>query len=151
MAIRKTRLITKNSVSSGATLPTDILKGEAVVNLNNGILFYSGSGSNFTPAADNPTPGYFEVGSNLYDLRLRNKITQYQGTTSLAGKFLSGTSTGFVLASISAIGGITNYQYYPNSNMFVITSSDGNSYSATVTSVSGLTVNGNLTVTGKTR
>jgi uncharacterized delta-60 repeat protein len=43
------------------------------------------------------------VGSNLYNLKIRNQITSYSGITNLSGKFLSGTSNGFVLANISDI------------------------------------------------
>jgi hypothetical protein len=95
MAIRKTRLITRNTSTSGQTFPGDIIKGEALVNLSEGILFYSGAPSspNFTPS--NYNNGYFEVGSNLYDLRVRNNATVANiltvnnlivtGTTNLSG------------------------------------------------------------------
>jgi hypothetical protein len=162
MATRQTRLLTKNSTSSNQVLPSSILKGEAVVNLNDGILFYSGaSGGNFTPFVDpnNASSGgtFFEVGSNLYNLQLRNQITQYQGFSgiSLNGQFLSGTSTGFVLAPISSIQGVdrhvTGFTYIANTNTFEITQTQGGpTKTATFNEVSGLTVNGDLTVTGNT-
>jgi hypothetical protein len=158
MATRKTRLITKNSILSGTTLPSgiDALRGEAVVNLNDGILFYSGStgAANFVPS-NNTTPGYFEVGSNINQLKIRDRITSYSGvTTGLAGQFLSGTSTGFVLAPISSIVGVdtfvTGFTYTATTNTLYIRSNIGQYSALTVTidEMSGLTVNGNLTVTG---
>ena len=77
MAIRQTRLLIKNNQVpnapfSGATL----LKGEAIVNTADGILMFSGSSlstSEWTPAGTGGNASFFEVGSNLYDLRLRNR------------------------------------------------------------------------------
>jgi len=112
MAIRNTRLIIKNSVIPSQTLPSSgVLQGEGLVNLGDGILFFSGgtAGSPTFVHSNNPTPGYFEVGSNLYQLKIRDKITSYSGVTDLSGKFLSGTSTGFVLADTSSIQGIDRY------------------------------------------
>lgn len=115
MAIRETRLVIKNNSIpnapfSGATL----LKGEAIVNTADGIMMFSGvtsSTNEWTPAGTGANANFFEVGSNLYDLRLRNKITQYEGLngTDLIGKFLSGTTSGFVLADISSIGSTDTY------------------------------------------
>lgn len=156
MATRKTRLITKNSIISGTTLPTgvDALRGEAVVNLNEGILFYSGAAGSTNFTQSNYNTGYFEVGSNLYDLKLRNKITQYQGeTTNLAGQFLSGTSTGFVLSPISAVTSldtfVTGFTYTAATNTLYIYQNQGKAaLPVTIGEMSGLTINGNLTVTG---
>ena len=113
MAIRQTRLVIKNNTVpsapfSGATL----LKGEAIVNTADGILMFSGitsSASNWTQAGTGGNANFFEVGSNLYDLKLRNKIASYSGLTNLSGKFLSGSTDGFVLADISNIQGIDRY------------------------------------------
>jgi hypothetical protein len=115
MATRQTRLITKNSNIVNRPLPTSLLQGEAIVNTADGIMFFSGittSTTNWTPAGTGATEQtFFEVGSNLYDLRLRNRITKYEGQTGagLVGKFLSGTTNGFVLADISNISGIDTY------------------------------------------
>jgi hypothetical protein len=112
MAIRNTRLIIKNSVVPSQTLPSSgVLQGESLVNLGDGILYFSGgtSGSPTWVQSNNPTSGYFEVGSNLYRLKIRDKITSYSGVTDLTGKFLSGTSTGFVLSNISNITGVDTY------------------------------------------
>jgi hypothetical protein len=43
---------------------------------------------------------------------------------------------------------ITGFTYSPNT--FTITDNSGNTYNATINSVTGLTVNGNLTITGDT-
>jgi hypothetical protein len=156
MATRQTRLITKNSLTSNQPLSgATALKGEAVVNLFDGILYYSGASGGGFVSSDNPTSGFFEVGSNLYQLKIRDKITSYSGVTNLSGQFLSGTSTGFVLAPISSIQGVdrhvTGFTYDPNTNSFTITQSEGGpTKTASFDSVSGLTINGNLTVTGNT-
>jgi hypothetical protein len=61
-------------------------------------MFFSGSTSStagWTQAG--PNPSFFLRWSNLYDLKIRNRITAYNGLTNLTGKFLSGTTNGFVL------------------------------------------------------
>lgn len=157
MAIRQTRLVIKNNQVpnapfSGATL----LKGEAIVNTADGILMFSGSSlstSEWTPAGIGGNATFFEVGSNLYDLRLRNKITKYEGQTGagLVGKFLSGTTNGFVLADISSIQGVDTYLTGAtwNPNYLTLTSTEGKpAVSVLIDSFTGLSVNGNLTITG---
>jgi hypothetical protein len=115
MAIRQTTHVLKNSDIVNRPLPASLLKGEPIINTADGIMYFSGvttSTSEWTPAGTGVTEQtFFEVGSNLYDLRLRNRLTQYEGQSggSLTGKFLSGTSTGFVLADISNIQGIDRY------------------------------------------
>jgi len=153
MAIRNTTHVLKNSDIVNRPLPVSLLKGEPIVNTADGILYFSGvttSTSEWTPAGTGTTANFFEVGSNLYDLKLRNQITKYQGVSGsgLIGKFLSGTSTGFVLADISDINGISGFTYDPSSNTFTITDASGDIYDATIQSVTGLTINGNLDVTG---
>jgi hypothetical protein len=111
MAERNVQIKLLSSNISNRPLPTNLLLGEAVVNTADGIVMFSGSsqGANgyeqlVDPSIPNATGGtYFEVGSNLYNLKIRNKITQYNGLSDLSGKFLSGTSEGFVLADISDI------------------------------------------------
>jgi len=156
MATRQTRLITKNSITPNQPLSgASALKGEAVVNLSDGILYYSGAtGGNFVPSDNDNT--FFEVGSNVNQLKIRDKITSYSGvTTGLAGQFLSGTTTGFVLAPISYIAGIntyvTGFTYTPSSNTITLSQNEGQSpLPITISEMSGLTINGNLTVTGNT-
>jgi hypothetical protein len=115
MAIRQTRLLIKNSNLVNQPLPVSLLQGEAIVNTADGIMYFSGNSttsSDWTPAGTGVTEQtFFEVGSNLYDLRLRNKITKYEDKdgNDLVGKFLSGTTSGFVLADISNIAGIDTY------------------------------------------
>jgi hypothetical protein len=115
MATRQTRLIIKNSNVANRPLPISLLQGEAIVNTTDGVMFFSGvttGSTNWTPAGTGATEQtFFEVGSNLYDLQLRNRITKYEGQTgsTLNGKFLSGTTDGFVLADITSIAGIDTY------------------------------------------
>jgi hypothetical protein len=113
MATRNTRLIIKNSDIVNRPLPSSLIPGEPIVNIAEGVVYFSGvttSTNQWTPAGTGTTANFFEVGSNLYDLRLRNKITKYEGQSgsSLIGKFLSGTTSGFVLADITDIAASTN-------------------------------------------
>jgi hypothetical protein len=112
MAQRQTRLVIKNSLFPSQTLPSNgILLGEPLVNLGDGILYFTGGTSGIPTWVDsgNATSGYFEVGSNLYQLKIRDKIISYSGLTNLSGKFLSGTTNGFELADISNIQGADTY------------------------------------------
>jgi hypothetical protein len=162
MANRQTTHILKNSDIVNRPLPTSLLKGEPIINTADGIMYFSGvtqSTNEWTPAGTGSTASFFEVGSNLYDLRLRNQITQYQGQTSgLAGKFLSGTTTGFVLANISDITNGTNTYVTGGTwvaNTLTLGLSDGSTASPiTIDNFNNLSlygttnVNGDLTVTG---
>lgn len=158
MATRQTTLITKNSniVNRPLSAITSLFGGEAVVNTADGIMYFSGvtsSTNEWTPAGPNPT--FFEVGSNLYDLKLRNRITKYEGASGsgLIGKFLSGTTNGFVLADISAIAGVDTYTtgFSYNNNVFTIKQNNGQSdLNALLDSMTGLTVTGGFNVSGNT-
>ena len=151
MAIRKTTHILKNSDIINRPLPATLLKGEPIINTADGIMYFSGvttSTSGWTQSSPS-TPTFFEVGSNLYDLKLRNKITTYNGLTNLSGKFLSGTTSGFVLGDISSISGVdtyvTGFTYTPTNNTFTIKQNVGQpDLTVGINSFSGLTVNGNL-------
>jgi hypothetical protein len=160
MAIRKTTLITKNSNIVNRPLPSNgLLLGEAIVNTADGILYYSGnttSTSEWTPAGTGATEStYFEVGSNLFDLRLRNRITQYEGESgaNLVGKFLSGTTDGFVLADISDIAQstdsfVTGATWTPN--QLTLDLNQGKpSVNVTIDAFSALTITGDLFVEGE--
>ena len=157
MANRQTRLITKNSAIVNRPLPTSLLTGEAIVNTADGIVLYSGvttSTNEWTPAGVGSAANFFEVGSNLYDLRLRNRITKYEGQTGsgLVGKFLSGTTNGFVLADISNIAGVDSYVTGATWNPNILTLKLNNSkpnVTVTINAFTALTA-GNLTVTGTT-
>jgi len=156
MATRQATLIIKNNSIpnapfSGATL----LKGEAIVNTADGIMMFSGVTSStpeWTQAGTGANATFFEVGSNLYDLKIRNQITSYSGVTNLSGKFLSGTTTGFVLNDISNITGVDTYitGFTYNDNTFTIADNSGSTFDANFNTVTGLTINGDLTVTGNT-
>jgi hypothetical protein len=157
MAIRNTTHVLKNSDIVNRPLPSSLLKGEPIVNTADGIMYFSGfttSTNEWTPAGTGTTANFFEVGSNLYDLRLRNQITKYQGQTGsgLVGKFLSGTTSGFVLADISDIAAsvdsyTTGATWSPN--VLTIELNNGKpSVPVTIDSFTALTINGNLNVTG---
>lgn len=148
MAIRQTRLITKNSVIPSQSLPTTGILGEAIVNLGDGILFFSGgtSGSPTWVPSDNKA-SYFEVGSNLNDLKIRNRITSYEGSEDVSGKFLSGTTSGFTLADISSIIGVDIYvdSFTYSDNLFTIGQTEGQAdLTVSLDTMTGLTVNGIL-------
>lgn len=157
MATRQTTHILKNSDIVNRPLPSSgLLKGEPIINTADGIMYFSGvttSTSEWTPAGTGTTQlTFFEVGSNLYDLRLRNRITKYEGQSgaSLVGKFLSGTSSGFVLADISSISGVDTYVtgFTYSANTFTIKQNQGQpDLTATFNTVTGLTINGNLSAT----
>jgi len=158
MAKRQARLITKNSAIVNRPLPSSLLPGEAIVNTAEGIVLYSGvttSTNEWTPAGTGTTATFFEVGSNLYDLRLRNKITAYEGQTgnSLVGKFLSGTTNGFVLANISDIADSTDSYTTGatwNPNQLTLNLNQGKpSVSVNISAFSALTITNDLFVNGE--
>ncbi len=119
--IRGARILIRDRQVNGGSVPSDALMGEPFVNLYNGILKFSGvTGGDYEPSSQT---GIFEVGSVLYNSRISNRlsvngnfiisgdtgiISTYNGTTGsgLDGKFLSGTTTGFVLGNISDIQGV---------------------------------------------
>jgi len=152
MPIRNTTHILKNSDIVARPLPSTLLKGEAIVNTADGIMFFSGvttSTSGWTQSGPT-TPTFFEVGSNLYDLKLRNQIKSYSGVTNLSGKFLSGTTSGFVLADVSAIVGVDTYTtgFTYSNNVATIQRNQGQpDLSILINTMSGLTINGSLSAT----
>lgn len=160
MAIRRTTHVLKNTKLNNQPLPTTgSTMGEPLVNLYNGILYFSGvTGGDYTQSNNNS--GYFEVGSNLYNLKLRNKIVEYQGFSgsSLVGKFLSGTTNGFVLADITDLDVsdtfVTGFTYDPNTNLITVSRNQGEpdlpvSLSAfTNLNLLGTTNVNNITITG---
>ena len=156
MANRTTTHVLKNSDIVNRPLPSSLLKGEPIVNTADGIMYFSGvttSTNEWTPAGTGTTANFFEVGSNLYDLRLRNRITKYEGISGagLSGKFLSGTTNGFVLANISSIVGVDTYPTgftYSNNVVTITQNVSGPTLSVLINTMTGLTINGDLSVTG---
>ena len=165
MARRRTIHILKNSVIPSQTLPNSgVQLGEPLLNLGDGILYFSGSTAGSpTWVPSNNNANYFEVGSNLYNLELRNQIKRYQNQTNLEGQFLSGTTYGFVLAPISAIAGsvdsyTTGATWTPNTltlslnqgrpNVPVTINSFNGLNLYGTTNVSDLTVSGNSNFNG---
>lgn len=151
MAIRNTTYILKNSDIVNRPLPSVLMKGEPIINTADGIMYFSGvttSTNEWTPAGTGTTANFFEVGSNLYDLRLRNKILSYNGLSNLSGKFLSGTTNGFVLADISSIVSVDTYVTgftYDNANNYTISRNLGQPpLSINVSVMTGLTVTGTI-------
>ena len=153
MAIRTTTHVLKNSDIVNRPLPSTLLKGEPIVNTADGIVFFSGvttSTNNWTPAGTGTTANFFEVGSNLYDLKIRNQIKSYSGVTNLSGKFLSGTTSGFVLADISNIVGVDTYPTgftYSNNVITISQNNSGPTLSVLINTMTGLTINGTLSAT----
>lgn len=131
MAIRNTRFVLKNNSNSAAPFSgATLLAGEPIVNTAAGVMMFSGvtTGTNdWTPAGPSGNANFFEVGSNLYNLKIRNQITSYSGVTNLSGKFLSGTTTGFVLNDISNIAGVDTYVTGSNLNASTINSNQQSS------------------------
>lgn len=151
MAIRNTTYILKNSDIVNRPLPSTLMKGEPIVNTADGIMYFSGvttSTNEWTPAGTGTTSNFFEVGSNLYDLRLRNKILSYGGLTDLSGKFLSGTTNGFVLSDISSIVSVDTYVTgftYDNANNYTLSRNLGQPpLTINVSVMTGLTVSGSI-------
>jgi len=154
MANRNTRFILKNNANSSAPFSgATLYAGEPIVNTAAGIMMLSGvtTGTNdWVPAGTGGNANFFEVGSNLYNLKIRNQITSYGGLTNLTGKFLSGTTNGFVVADISTISGVDTYVTgltYSN-NILTVKQNQGQSdLSVLVNTMTGLTVNGTLSAT----
>ena len=155
MANRIATHILKNSNVPNRPLPSTLLGGEPIVNTADGIVYFSGnsaSSNNWVPAGTGGAANFFEAGSNLYDLQLRNRITKYEGATgaALVGKFLSGTTNGFVLANISSIVGVDTYVtgFTYSNNVATIKQNQGQAdLSILINTMTGLTVNGTLAAT----
>jgi len=109
MTTRKTTHVLKHSNVLNRPLPTSLMTGEPIVNTADGIMYFSGVTASDIGWNPSLNPGFFEVGSNLYNLKIRNKINSYGGITDMTGKFLSGTTEGFVLSDISEIKGIDTF------------------------------------------
>lgn len=157
MAERNIILLTKRSEIPSQSLPSSTKRGEAVVNLGDGILYYSGgtSGSpTWIPSGLNS--GYFEVGSHLTNQYLDGKITGYEGISGagLVNKYLKGTASGFTLDDISNISGVDAYitgATFNNTNNLLTLSLNENKPSVSavidITTLSGLTLDHNTQLT----
>jgi hypothetical protein len=123
MADRSVIITLRDKQTTGGSIPGSALMGEPFVNLFDGVLKFSGvTGGVYEPSTQ---AGVFEVGSTLYNQKITNrlsinsnfiisgdtgKISTYAGTSGagLTGKFLSGTTTGFVIADIADIATSTD-------------------------------------------
>lgn len=148
------RHVLKNTDVINNSLPSNLFAGEPFVNTAEGIMYFSGVTSSAISGWTKSDSGstFWEVGSNLYDLNIRHRITKYENQTGngLVGKFLSGSTDGFVLANISDIKGIDTYvtAFTYNNNILTISQNDKPNLTAYINSFTGLTVNGDLTITG---
>lgn len=124
MSDRSVRITLRDRQVSGGSIPGTALMGEPFVNLFSGILAFSAvTGGDYETSSQT---GIFETGSKLYNQKITNRlnvndnfiisgdtglISTYNGLSGagLSGKFLSGTTTGFVVANISDIQGVTTY------------------------------------------
>jgi hypothetical protein len=156
MADRSVSIKIRNKQTTGGNVPAAALMAEPFVNTFDGVLKFSGTtGGSFEPAAQTSV---FEVGSLLYNQKISNRlsingnfvisgdtgnVTTYGGSSSLNGKFLSGTTAGLVLADISDLptGDVTRVQ--PGSNILT----GGTNNLPTVSLVASPSING-LTFSG---
>jgi hypothetical protein len=155
--IRQARLLIRDRQVTGGSLPADALMAEPFVNLYDGILKFSGvTGGSYEPS---DVASVFEVGSKLYNSKITNRlsvndnfiisgdtglISTYNGVSGagLVGKFLSGTTGGFVLGNITDIQGVTT-RVQPGVNI----TTGGTDNFPTVNLVASPSVN-NLTFSG---
>ncbi len=123
MANRNLRFQLRRRSVNGGSLPSNTLFGEPFINDFNGVLKLSGvTGGDYEESEDS---GIFEVGSKLYNSKVTNRISvndnfivsgdtgvlsTYAGVSGpgLIGKFMSGTTSGFILADISEIQGVSD-------------------------------------------
>jgi len=159
MALRDFRLKIKNSDIVNRPLPSQLFPGEPIVNTADGVMYFSGittSSQEWTSAGTGATANFFEVGSNLYDLALRNRIIKYEGVTGagLVDKYLKGTASGFVLDDISNITTSDSYvsgaTFNNGTNLLTLNLTEGKPNVTAyidITSASGLTLNHNTQLT----
>ena len=132
MANRSLRFQLRRRSVNGGPLPSDALYGEPFINDFNGVLRFSGTtGGDFEESGET---GIFEVGSKLFNSKITNRlsvndnfivsgdtgiISTYAGISGvgLDGKFMSGTTSGFVLADIADIQGQTKTFVQEGSNI----------------------------------
>jgi hypothetical protein len=160
MAERQVRITLRDKQTTGGSVPGTALFGEPFVNLYDGILKFSGvTGGGFETSSQS---GVFEVGSTLYNQKISNRlsvnnnfiisgdtgfISTYGGASEsgLVGKFLSGTTSGFVLGNISDIQGVTT-RVQPGVNIYTGGTSDNPTINLSDSpSVNNLTFSGTAT------
>jgi len=157
MAERQVRITLRDKQTTGGLIPSSALFGEPFVNLYDGVLKFSGvTGGSFEQSSQS---GVFEAGSLLYNQKITNRlsvnnsfivsgdtgiISTYNSASGsgLVGKFLSGTTNGFVLGNISDIQGVTT-NVQPGNNI----TTGGTSTNPTINLVNSPSVN-NLTFSG---
>jgi len=168
--IRQATILIRDRQVTGGAIPSTAFMAEPFVNLYDGVLRFSGvTGGGYEPSSSSSV---FEVGSTLYNSKITNRlnindnfiisggtgiISTYEGTTSLTGKFLSGGTTGLVLADISDIAGASagaagdiqfndgsngfaadgNFNYNDSTDTLSVPSFSANSFSATTSMFSG--------------
>ena len=158
MAERQVRITLRDKQTTGGSVPGTALFGEPFVNLFDGVLKFSGvTGGSFETSSQ---ANVFEVGSVLYNQKITNRlninnnfiisggtgiISTYNGASGsgLSGKFLSGTTNGFVLGNISDIQGSAPTYVQNGTN----TITGGTSTNPTVNLVASPSIN-NLTFSG---
>lgn len=168
MSDRSVRITLRDRQVSGGSIPSSALMGEPFVNSFNGVLFFSAViGGDYETTSQT---GIFEVGSKLYNQKITNRlnindnfiisgdtglISTYNGLSGagLSGKFLSGTTAGFVVANISDIQGVqilvqngTNIitggtASYPTINLVASPSVNNITYSGTSTGGNSIATN----------
>lgn len=152
--IRQATILIRDRQVSGGALPSSALMAEPFVNLYDGVLRFSGvTGGGYEPSS---ALSVFEVGSTLYNSKITNRlnindnfiisgdtgrISTYDGVAAsgFGGKFLSGTTSGFVLGNISDISGVSDItRVQPGAN----TTTGGTANNPIVNLVASPSVNG---------
>jgi len=161
--IRQATLLIRDKLTTGGALPSNTLMAEPFVNLYDGVLQFSGvTGGGYEPSS---VASVFEVGSTLYNSKITNRlnindnfiisgdtglISTYGATSGagLVGKFLSGTTSGFVLGNIVDIQGVTT-RVQPGTNITTGGTADNPTVNLVDSpSINGLTASGTSNFTG---
>lgn len=161
--IRQATILIRDRQVTGGAIPSSALMAEPFVNLYDGVLRFSGvTGGGYEPSSSSSV---FEVGSTLYNSKITNRlnindnfiisgdtgrISTYDGVASsgFGGKFLSGTTSGFVLGDISDIQGVTT-RVQPGTNITTGGTADFPTVNLVDSpSINGLTASGTSNFTG---
>lgn len=163
MKNNEVKYIFRNKKTFGSILPDDAKLGEPFVNVFEGRLLFKGvSGGSYNSIVEQS--GVFEVGSNVSNLNVYSginvnnlfsvtgntgQIILYQGISDFTNLFLSGTSTGFVLAQIPSFGGGNTF-IKNGLNTYTGGTVSNPSVNISAASLSNLTVSGNSTLSNLT-